>query len=418
VPAVEQCRYRTDVQLTDDGDGDESARCGLLAEVIGCSQELAGFRVPRGACEKCVDGIPPSVDRLNPVLASFVYSMALEIGHQGGILGCDQNQAEELQHWAKSFVEVDVTRIQSKPLEKRSYRNCRHLGRVTGFQQQPSVGGLVRTAVHSCHHPNHDSTTESMCNACHDWSQTGTSSAKLTELLPRPRSWRGPSTIRWAVAVTTAPRRTPTLERSLESLCRAGWEDFQLAVDGSSQLPPTSTATANNVTVRAPNLGAWPNYYLTLLELVLGHGDADAYLMIQDDVQFYDRENVRRYLESILWPADTPGILSLYCSMAYTRERHGWATSEQSWQWGALAFVFPADLARRFVCDPEVIEHRFTDGGLRFIDDVIGEWAERNSIPIWFPSPSLVQHFGDTSTVWQGVPAAGFRRADFFAGDL
>jgi hypothetical protein len=65
-----------------------------------------------------------------------------------------------------------------------------------------------------------------------------------------------------------------------------------------------------------------------------------------------------------------------------------------------------------------VIEHRRTDRGLRFIDDVIGEWAERNLVPIWYPTPSLVQHIGETSTVWPGVPAAGFRRADFFAGDL
>jgi hypothetical protein len=134
-----------------------------------------------------------------------------------------------------------------------------------------------------------------------------------------------------------------------------------------------------------PAIGAWPNFYLTLLELVLGKPKADAILIVQDDAQFYDRENLRDYLGSILWPRETPGIVSLYCSAAYTREAAGWAVCDTRWEWGALAFVFPLD---------------------------------RNAIPIWYPTPSLVQHIGETSTVWPGVPAAGFRRADFFAGDL
>jgi hypothetical protein len=216
--------------------------------------------------------------------------------------------------------------------------------------------------------------------------------------------------------MTTAPRQTPTVERCLNSLERAGWDVVQLAVDGSTRLPVSRRL--QNISLRTPALGAWPNFYLTMLELVLSKPDADAILMVQDDAQLYERENVRAYLESVLWPADPPGIISLYCSAAYTRSTPGWSMADQRWEWGALAFVFPADLARRFVCDPAVIEHRWTDRGLRFIDDVVGEWAVRNGIPIWYPSPSLVQHIGDTSTVWPGVPAAGYRRADLFAGDL
>ena len=176
--------------------------------------------------------------------------------------------------------------------------------------------------------------------------------------------------------------------------------------------------TPEHVALGAPAIGAWPKFYLTLLELMLSQPNADAIMMVQDDVQFYDRENVRDYLDSILWPSETQGILSLYCSAAYTRYSPGWFVADQNWEWGALAFVFPAELARRFVCDAEVIAHRGTDRGLRFIDDVIGEWAERNGIPIWYPSPSLVQHIGNASTVWPGVPAEGYRRADSFAGDL
>ena len=34
-----------------------------------------------------------------------------------------------------------------------------------------------------------------------------------------------------------------------------------------------------------------------------------------------------------------------------------------------------------------------------FVDDVIGMWAERSDVPIWYPTPSLVQHIGETSTI-------------------
>lgn len=215
--------------------------------------------------------------------------------------------------------------------------------------------------------------------------------------------------------MTTAPRRTPTLETSLDYLRRAGWSNVRLAVDGMAGLPPTTSI--EHVSLREPALGAWPNFYMTLLELVLSKPDADAVMMLQDDVQFYDCENVREYLDSILWPAGPPGIVSLYCSAAYTRETPRWTTADGRWEWGVLGFVFPKELAQRFVCDSQVLQHRSTDRGLRFIDDVIGEWAERNEIPIWYPSPSLVQHIGDTSTVWPGVPAEGYRRADSFVGN-
>ena len=415
MPAVEQCPHRETVEF--DGQGEETARCELLCRIANCGQQLASYRVPRAACESCVDGVPPAVDRLNPVLASFLYSATVEIVELGGTAGCDVARAEELQEWAKSFLEVEVHGSQTARAQPRSYRDCSHLGRITGYRQQPSVQGLIRTAVHACQHPAHDVTTEAACSSCLDWSRTHSSSAvKLTKLLPCPPSWHNSLPIQWAVGMTTAPRRIPTLETSLDYLRRAGWSEVQLAVDGTASLPPARTA--DHVSLRAPAVGAWPNFYLTMLELTLSRPDADAIMMVQDDAQFYDRENVREYLESILWPAETPGIISLYCSAAYTRETLGWAVGDKRWEWGALAFVFPAELARRFVCDPVVIQHRWTDRGLRFIDDVIGEWAERNAIPIWYPSPSLVQHIGDTSTVWPGIPAEGYRRADSFAGDL
>lgn len=414
MPAIEQCPHRDDVQIVE---GLETCHCQLLSRIIGGERELTSLRVPRSACAACVDGIAPSVNRLNSVLASFVYSAAAQILEQGGTSACDAAKAEELQEWATSSLQVDAS--QGRPLVSRPrlHTDCCHLGPVIGHEQQPSIVGLTRTPVYTCHHPAHRQTTADHCRACHDWTlHPDRRNFELAEILPSPPEWTCSGPECWAVGMTTAPRRTPTLEASLDYLRRAGWDELHLGVDGSTSLPAESSV--EQISVRTPGIGAWPNFYLTMLELVLKQPEADAVLMLQDDVQFYDGENVRQYLESILWPSDPPGIVSLYCSAAYTREEFGWTIADETWEWGALAFVFPMELARRFLSDRRVIEHRQSRRGLRFIDDVIGEWTQRESIPIWYPTPSLVQHLGETSTIWTGEPAAGYRRADRFVGDL
>src|SRR5207245_1359720 len=82
-------------------------------------------------------------------------------------------------------------------------------------------------------------------------------------------------------------------------------------------------------------------------------------------------------LERVLWFDSPPGLVSLYCSSAYTRPEPGWHALGRAWTWGALAFVFPRALAMRFVTDPRVFGHRWSDWheGKANIDVVIGRWA-------------------------------------------
>jgi hypothetical protein len=142
--------------------------------------------------------------------------------------------------------------------------------------------------------------------------------------------------------------------------------------------------------------------------------------MVQDDVLFYDRQNVREYLEQILWPTDPAGLISLYCSSAYTQPGSAWHRLEGRWVWGALAFIFPRELARRFIADPWVLSHRWADptSGLVAIDVLIGIWAERCAIPVWYPCPSLTQHIGAVSSLWSSHRLDGHRLADRFMGDI
>jgi len=241
--------------------------------------------------------------------------------------------------------------------------------------------------------------------------------ARLCELLPPPAGRRSEAVRKWAVGVTTAPRARPTLEACLESLARAGWEAPHLFMDSAVRVPERFGHLPG--TLRSPAVGAWPNHYLALFELTLRQPDADAYLIVQDDALFYDGENVRAYLEQALWPGGRIPVVSLYCPGPYTQKRYGWHRYRKAWVWGALALVFPRATARAYLRDRPVCQHRWRSraGGLAQIDVVIGRWARRRRLPFWFPTPSLVQHIGRTSTLWADCPAAGPRAASLFAGN-
>jgi hypothetical protein len=172
-------------------------------------------------------------------------------------------------------------------------------------------------------------------------------------------------------------------------------------------------------TLRSPAAGAWPNHYLSLLELTFRQPDADAYLIVQDDALIYDGENVRAYLEQTLWPEGRLPIVSLFCPEPYTAEHYGWHRYRKNWIWGAQAFIFPRAVVQRYLRDRAICEHRWrsVSGGRTQIDVLIGWWARRRRIPFWSPTPSLVQHIGETSTLWADCLLDGPRLARLFAGD-
>ncbi len=364
----------------------------------------------------CQQSVSPTPERINQVLASFLHRIADEIIDQGGISGCDLPRAEEIRRWAGSHLEVCLSVQSGKEFQDRAQRPCCYLGAPVGRCVEAGAKGHALAVAYRCEHPAHQTTTEEACRWCRDWADAPARRAQLGELLGTPKGRAGPRVRQWAVGVTTAPRRQATLDTCLDYLKRAGWDDVRLFVDDRvSTLAPYHGHLP--VTLHQPSVGAWPNYYLTLQELLCRHPDADAFMIVQDDACFYDRECLREYLEDLLWPTDPPGLVSLYCSSAYTNEHSGWHAIDEEWVWGALAFIFPRERAIQFLTDPGVVAHRLKPlGGLKLIDEAIGKWAARQKVPIHFPTPSLVQHLGVTSTLWPGVPSAGYRRADSFAG--
>lgn len=360
---VANCPYR--VHPSPD---DASATCGLVVVLLGLDDEgKAPAVVSRPACEACCSTFPPTPTTLNPVVGSLVY---------GGLsrqdpLALPAERAEALR--ARAAVALNsVFEAEVGP-------------------ESPSSTAEADRVIPS-----------------------------LTQSLGVPRLGRHGASASWAVGVTTAPRREPTLDRCLRSLALAGWESPRLFIDGAVDLPEEAAALPQ--TYRDEASGAWPNYLLALYELVLRNPKADAYLIAQDDALFYEAEPVRPYLEQhVLWPGTEPGksIVSLYCPSPYTRSRPGWHRLRSRWAWGALAFAFPNALARALLLDRTVFEHRWVgrNQGLAHVDVVVGRWALRRRVGIWYPSPSLVQHIGETSSLWEGARALGDRRARRFLGD-
>jgi hypothetical protein len=335
-------------------------------EQISGSNDPKLCAVERETCEACCRSFAPSSDHINPVVASLLYKLADAACRGGDIPGCNRSRAVALRELAlQNLIDAD------------------HLRSVAG-----------------------------------DGSAVQRDDVAIDHILPRPSRRSGHGVARWSVGVTTAPRQESTLDHCLSSMTEAGWDQIRLFVDGDHPLPDRWSHLP--VTRHSPPLGAWPNFYVALWELLLREPHADAILMVQDDALFLQHSGFRRYMEQILWPGRREGICSLFTSAAYSRSTAGWYRFRGVWKWGAVALVFSAGTARRFLTDSWVVGHRWRRrrNPLADIDWLVGAWAFRHRVPIYYPTPSLVQHIGHTSALWKNVPALGSRRADRFAGEM
>jgi hypothetical protein len=109
----------------------------------------------------------------------------------------------------------------------------------------------------------------------------------------------------------------------------------------------------------------------------------------------------------------------LYCCLDDSGRQPGWREVPGLPVSGPLALVFPVEIAKSFVTDFAVFEHRWQpdETAATSLGDLIATWSLRHGISTWYPTPSLVQHIGETSTLWRGARASGTRRAGRFAAD-
>ena len=276
--------------------------------------------------------------------------------------------------------------------------------RMNSANRQGSGGEDLRPSSpgsHWCDHEDHGKLrVVDECKGCRDYEQ------------PLAVGTVG----KWSVGVTTAPRKKPTLGSTVESVVQAGWPEVHLFAEPGTRIP--ARARGQRISRRPRTMGAWPNFLLSLTELFLAEPHAEAYLMVQDDVQLV--RGLREYLESALWPSHSLGVVSLYAASHQDRgdgtglypADHGWGV------WGAQAYVFPNAALRAFLRNPAVINHRHRGPrhGKCNVDSVVGRWCREAGLAYYTHAPSLAQHIGDSSTLWSHAKAAGRCCASSFPG--
>lgn len=402
LPTVDTCHWRRA----------EQGRhvCELLAELVG--RESAA--VPPDACAACCQSFPASQRLLNPVVASLLFRAASELAKQGGSADCSPEQAAQLQQFARRWLNIQHP-AGSTLIPARAQTTCGWLGEpLDPSASHASESG--EAVVYVCRHRRHRQTTAEGCRLCRDWVVQPPRSRFLTlnELIPPPQQRCGPAVRRWAVGVTSSPRRESTLEWTLDSIVRAGWSEPHVFLDGTSRLPPRYRHVP--LSWREDGLGAWPAWYFALAELVLKYSQADAYLLLQDDVALADRESLRDYLESALWPGEQPGIVSLFYSGSSPRA--GWFDAAGQWHFSAQALLLSPGVARALLSDADIMRTVLAAAGGQHIPvpEMVHRWALRTGVSVWYANPSLAQHIGNTSTIWMDAAIVAGRKAVWFSG--
>lgn len=417
LPTIDTCQWR-DVCGA-------NTRCRIVSSKLGAMVA----EVTDDACRACCDSYPPTTERLNPVVASLLYSAALNIAADESSLETARQNAQSILEFAERS--LSLTHLSEETLiPARMETNCAWL--VGSDLEQASEQTIHRNPVASlsiqnsrspvsgnkpkCSHPNHCMKDLDYCRSCRDWVKSKPVSRilELEEIVPCPLRRYGAPIKEWAVGITTSPRRVPTLEACMDSLARAGWNDVRLFLDGTLAVPASYDRIP--ISWRDDSIGAWPAWYMALAELVLHQPNADVFMLLQDDVILYDRAPLKEYLEKTLWPSEQDGIVSLFYTGVQTEV--GWFEAKGAWHFSAQAIVLSPRSARELLSDTTITQSWITAaGGVHVpIPEMIFEWTTRRRKEVWYTYPSLAQHIGNTSTIWMDSSIIGGRRSSYFSG--
>jgi hypothetical protein len=254
------------------------------------------------------------------------------------------------------------------------------------------------------------------------------------------------SSIKWSVGVITAPREKGYyLDKTLKSIKTGGWDDVVVFAEPRAAIPPDFDG---DIVRRRKQYGDWTNWATGLYELFLSEPDSDYYFMLEDDALLC--KNARQYLEYALPELDDFGSLSLYTPSNYCKPNFKGFHNEQEGRntWSTVTVIMSHNAVLRFFSDPDVQKHRFFDifkvgprywgghaghgsygtGYTSIIDTVgntvkdavIGKWAEKNKLPIFYHTPALAEHIGYHSTLTDDISEStnGRMTKDFVGEDF
>lgn len=168
---------------------------------------------------------------------------------------------------------------------------CFYLGPQTGSRECAGCNGSVTLKVFDCTHPLHTETTHGECQHCEDYV---------------PQLHKG-SVTSWCVGVLHTSSSKIILQRCLDELARARWDDVHVFASKGADLEDMSTAKQRSRL--ANDLGAWGCWYMALSEMYLRTPNANAYFLMHDTIVI--RDGARSILEETLWPSGRLSFVSL-----------------------------------------------------------------------------------------------------------
>jgi len=254
------------------------------------------------------------------------------------------------------------------------------------------------------------------------------------------------SDVKWAVGVITAPREQGFyLDQCLDSLQEGGWNDPVVFAEPKAKIPDDFMG---DVVRRRKQFGDWTNWATGLFELFLSEPESDYFFMLEDDAVVC--KNARQYVERGLVELGEFASLSLYTPSIYCKNDFQGFHNEQRGKrtWSTVTVIMSHRSVLNFFSDIDVQKHRFFDifkvgpkywgghggqgsygtgytsvidtVGNTVKDAVIGQWAEKNNLPIYYHTPALAEHVGIFSTLTDDVSEAdnGRMSKDFVGRDF
>ncbi len=202
-----------------------------------------------------------------------------------------------------------------------------------------------------------------------------------------------------AIAMTSAPRRAPTVHRALKSLREAGFrEAVRLFTEPGTfaQLPrPRDERTI--VHDNALTLGCYNNWRCAITHLAT-RSAARWLLIVQDDTIWQPGSATTLFAEMVARQNQRVGFLSPYVteSDVPSGSVDGWNECRSGWNLcGALALCMKREVAAELLRHPRFVEH----GSREHVDSVVAASMLDLGRPSYVHVPSLVDHVGETSTI-------------------
>jgi hypothetical protein len=248
--------------------------------------------------------------------------------------------------------------------------------------------------------------SRSSCGGC------GSRQATMNRLIPFSASRVDR---RWSVVITTAPREISTVHECVGSLRKAGWEPVIFAEPGSHEVHDAETVWNDK------KLGVWHNF-LSSSRWAIDNTPAEYIMTVQDDSVFHP--DSKSFTESIVWPSQKTGFVSLYTPLHYSSGRRGNPTKpgvnliRTGSLWGACAIVWPISVLNTVVNHPitrewvgaisrgkkrQLLESRKKDSSLiANSDTAIGKIVNELNREMWFIDPSPVRHIATVSSISHG----------------